>query len=254
MMAVSKILLDKYPNRTQVCDKHGEYISLNLANIWTGCGECSEEKQKLEDQDRAIKLQEEWERKTLERKIGRARIPERFLSRNFDNYVVDSPESEKALKAALNYASTFAENKGASLIFHGKVGTGKTHLAVSIANYLLNTGFQPVFTSVYKAMMKIKESYSRDSEFTEKESIDMFIEPDLLILDEVGVQFNSETEKMYLFEIINGRYENMKSTILISNMNIKELENCIGTRVLDRLREGGGKAVYFGWDSHRKNI
>ena len=44
-----------------------------------------------------------------------------------------------------------------------------------------------------------------------------FIRPDLLILDEVGVQFGSETEKMILFEIINGRYEQLKPTIVISN-------------------------------------
>ena len=45
-----------------------------------------------------------------------------------------------------------------------------------------------------------------------------FIRPDLLILDEVGVQFGSETEKMILFEIINGRYEQLKPTIVISNL------------------------------------
>lgn len=253
MMVFSDLLNKRFKGEMRVCEIHGEYKSYKFADNFTGCDKCSEERWKKEDEERIIKEQKELEQWRLEKRIGRAAVPERFLSRNFENYEVTSPESEKALKSARRYAETFADNNGASMIMHGKVGTGKTHLAVSIANDLIKQGFQPVFTSVYKAMMKIKESYSKTSQMTEQEAIDIFIEPDLLILDEVGVQFNSETEKMYLFEIINGRYEKMKSTILITNMNIEDLEKCIGTRVLDRLREGGGRAICFDWASYRRN-
>ena len=67
-----------------------------------------------------------------------------------------------------------------------------------------------------------------------------FIRPDLLILDEVGVQFGSETEKMILFEIINGRYEQLKPTIVINSNLRRALTDYLGERVVDRLREGGG--------------
>src|SRR5690606_23131134 len=100
----------------------------------------------------------------------------------------------------------------------------------------------------------VKDTYRRDSTQTEAEAIASFVTPDLLILDEVGVQFGSDTEKLILFEIINGRYESMKPTIVISNLAIGELEAYLGERAFDRLREGGGKAVVFDWPSYRRQV
>ena len=102
-------------------------------------------------------------------------------------------------------------------MFCGGVGAGKTHLAVGIAHRLMEQGRIAVFTSVINAIRRVKDTYRRDSGQSEAQVVAGFIRPDLLILDEVGVQFGSETEKMILFEIINGRYEQLKPTIVISN-------------------------------------
>lgn len=66
------------------------------------------------------------------------------------------------------------------------------------------------------------------------------------------MQFGSDAEKLILFEIINGRYEAVKPTILLSNLNIDGLKGYMGERVVDRLREGG-KADRFDWPSYRLN-
>ena len=122
---------------------------------------------------------------------------------------------------ARRYADGFgaeAAKSGASLVFCGGVGAGKTHLAVGIAHRLMEQGRIAVFTSVINAIRRVKDTYRRDSGQSEAQVVAGFIRPDLLILDEVGVQFGSETEKMILFEIINGRYEQLKPTIVISNL------------------------------------
>ena len=46
----------------------------------------------------------------------------------------------------------------------------------------------------------------------------------------------------------------MKPTILLSNLNIEGLGEYLGERVMDRLREGGGKMIAFDWDSYRRNV
>ena len=51
----------------------------------------------------------------------------------------------------------------------------------------------------------------------------MFESPDLLILDEVGVQNVTEFERTVMLELINSRYEAMKPTIVISNRGKVEL-------------------------------
>lgn len=76
-------------------------------------------------------------------------------------------------------------------------------------------------------------------------------QPDLLIIDEVGVQFGSDAEKLILFEVINTRYESMKPTILISNLALNKLAGFIGERVIDRMKDGGGCTLAFTWDSYR---
>lgn len=239
---------------TRTCREHGEY----QASIWrgteSGCFACV----KLADEKRRAVEKAEADAKNRaeqwERKLGRAAIPERFADKTLENYRPTCSQSEGALRVAQSYADGFNDNAklGRCLIFSGDVGTGKTHLAIGIAHALIKKGKQPVFVSVIKAVRKIKETYSRDVKTTEDEAIQSFIEPDLLILDEVGVQFGSDTEKLYLFEIINGRYEKSKPTILISNLSLKELETFVGSRVMDRLREGGGKAVVFDWQSYRR--
>lgn len=61
---------------------------------------------------------------------------------------------------------------------------------------------------------------------------------DLLIIDEVGVQFGSAAEMAILQEIINARYESILPTILISNLSPEELWAFISPRIADRITDG----------------
>ncbi|MGE8439932.1 MAG: ATP-binding protein, partial [Pseudomonas palmensis] len=184
--------------------------------------------------------------------LSRAAIPARFTDRRLSTYQPTCPEAAKALQIAQQYADTFkqAMETGRSLIFTGNVGAGKTHLAVGIAHEVMEQGFTALFTSVMGAVRSVKETYGR-RDLTESQAIARLVEPDLLILDEVGVQFESNTERLYLFEILNGRYENMRPTIVISNLTTAGIKECLGQRAFDRLREGDGRAVSFAWESYR---
>lgn len=208
----------------------------------------------IEDEIRRIQAGVAADRaKTISHSIlSRAAIPPRFADRRLSNYQPTCPEAAKALQVAQQYADTFqqAMDTGRSLILIGNVGAGKTHLAVGIAHEVMHQGYTALFASVMGAVRSIKETYGR-RELTESQAIARLVEPDLLILDEVGVQFSSDTERLYLFEILNGRYENMRPTIVISNLDMAGIKECLGQRVYDRLREGDGRAVSFVWESYR---
>ena len=75
---------------------------------------------------------------------------------------------------------------------------------------------------------------------------------EFLVIDEVGVQFGTETEKFIFYEVINRRYENVLPTVLISNLTSDELKTFIGDRAFDRFREDGGAILAFDWESYRK--
>ncbi|EGJ2319673.1 ATP-binding protein, partial [Escherichia coli] len=158
------------------------------------------------------------------------------------------------LRVCQAYASKWPERlqKGGGLVMCGKPGTGKNHLALAIARHAITEHqSSAIFTTALKIAREYKSTWSKNSTRTEDEVIRQFTKPDLLIIDEVGVQFGSEAEKMIMFEIINTRYERMKPTILISNQSKDELSAFIGERVIDRMNDGGGCTLAFTWDSYR---
>ena len=64
-----------------------------------------------------------------------------------------------------------AAKSGASLVFCGGVGAGKTHLAVGIAHRLMEQGRIAVFTSVINAIRRVKDTYRRDSGLSEAQVV-----------------------------------------------------------------------------------
>jgi len=247
------------PTKEIICIKHNvAYTSTNyIGDHWTECPKCmieirdAEAKKQIE-RDKQAALEREQRRWAA--KIGSAAIPERFKDRTLDSYVAKTSGQKKALAFAKEYAENFDQvmRTGRSAVFVGKVGTGKTHLAVGIALSIMQQQKSPVFVTVQRLIRRVKDSW-RTKEETETEVINAFALPDLLILDEVGVQFGSEFEKQVLFDVLNERYEKLKPSILLSNIPSEQLSDYLGERVTDRLRENGGALIGFNWDSYRKN-
>lgn len=231
-----RITCDVYPQ------EHGEYVANVLgadgAERWLpGCPKCARE---LE----------------MAGIIGRAAIPPRFQAKTFAGFDARGARQKAVLEQAVAYARDFEDAlvAGRGMMFCGKPGTGKTHLACAILNEVVRKSRAGLYATVASAVRRVKDTWSRDSDETEREAIALFVQPDLLVLDEVGVQFGSETEKLILFEIVNGRYEQVRPTILLSNLDVKGVEDNIGYRAVDRLREGGGRIVVFDWESRRTEL
>ena len=58
-------------------------------------------------------------------------------------------------------------------------------------------------TDVMRLTRAVKSTWRHNAEMTEEDVIERFASLDLLIIDEVGVQFGSPTEMTILQEIIN---------------------------------------------------
>lgn len=244
----------------KTCETHGDYKAYKIGMQYTNCPKCAaimieQEERERPERERleAIERETKWRNERIAQSLGRAGIPERFKDRTLVNYKAENEGQRKALDFAIKFVDDYAEGKrGQSAIFTGERGTGKTHIAVGIAQRMIvKNGATAVFVTVQRLIRSIRETWRRDCEQTESEVIALYADPDLLILDEVGVQAGSENEKQILFDLLNERYERRKSTIMLTNLSVDESKSFLGERVFDRLREDGGKFIPFKWESYR---
>ena len=230
------------------CDIHGEYSAVMLrAGGVSGCPICASDKRDME----------ELERKRFNFRMTQrsaARIPQRFAEKTFSDFVVSNPAQKIALDACLDYVDNFSKHRreGRCMLLLGKVGTGKTHLAVAAVNHLINECMvKAIYRTVGAIIGDIRATFSDRTGESEANILREVIGADLLVLDEVGATKQSEFELATLFSIINGRYEQCRPTIIVSNLAPGELNDAIGARCVDRIRENGCIGVAFEWESQR---
>lgn len=188
-------------------------------------------------------------------------IPYRFKGKNLIDYEANTKDQKLIKSVCEKYVENIDEvrKKGTSMVFCGSPGTGKTHLAYAMAQYLQQRLVTAAVVTAANMTSYVKQAYkipwyngmgSGDS--TPQDVQTEFSHFELLIIDEAGIQTDSEAEKRIFFDIINKRYENMDPTIIMSNLTLDELTAFIGERVMDRMKEGGGMVFAFDWGSYRK--
>jgi DNA replication protein DnaC len=247
------------PTVDAVCGEHGPYKAKVVDMTQFGgrplvmsCPTCSAETRAKEEARKAEAAARERQSRVAGL-FNRSGIPARFSDRTFDGYRATQQGQKIALAVCRTYAEKWPEKLpgGASLVMTGAPGTGKTHLACAIGSAVMASSLSSCLFMTVSAMLRsIKETYRKGSERSEQSAIDAFAAPDLLILDEVGVQVGSDHEKLLMFEVLNERYQQMQPTILISNLTVEDLEQFLGQRVMDRYRECGS-VLAFDWQSHR---
>lgn len=188
-----------------------------------------------------------------------ALIPQRFKDKSFETFIEHCPEAEKNKKDCIRYVENFNEYslKGHNLIMIGNVGTGKTHLAYSINKAIIQRyGVDVNYQYMLDIFDKIKSTYGKNKEDqyyqSEEKILHELINAPLLILDEVGVQYFSEYEKLMSYKILNGRYLNQKPTVMITNCKEAELTKIMGERVVSRLSENAGVITFTFADQRGK--
>ena len=237
------------------CETHGPYVArgmkiLGRREIWTVCPDCEEQRVARERQLEAEKRAEQMHR-AMQSALGQSAIPARFIGRTLDNFIADTPEKQKALEVAKEYAANFEshQKRGTGLILSGMPGTGKSHLATAILQSLM-----PERVGLYVTCMgvirTVRGTWRKDSERSETEVLGILADAPLLVLDEIGVQYGTDGEQTILFDVLDRRYREMQPTIFLTNQDVKGMQQFIGDRTFDRLREVS-KWVSFDWASYR---
>ena len=131
------------------------------------------------------------------------------------------------------YAASF-DASSPSLLFYGETGLGKTHLSLSIAGEVINTGRGVIYNSAQNVFNELqKERFGKGD--TDGRFEAMVLECDLLVLDDLGAEFSTQFTNAALYNIVNTRINSSLPTIISTNLNMRQLEDRYTRRVSSRL-------------------
>jgi DNA replication protein DnaC len=231
------------------CEGHGAYHAREyMPGRFTSCPTCSEEAQER----RAVaerERQREQRKRDLLQDFG---ADGRFREATFESFVASTPAQATVLSATRAFAAAFRPDQGAGLFMIGPPGVGKTHLACAIARAVIEQHCQVSYVATAREVIRdLRDTWrSRRPDRSEADVIEFFGEVPLLVLDEVGGGFASDTERAQLFDVIDRRYRLRRPTVVASNLPVPEIRTVVGDRSYDRLREGA-RTLLLDWPSHR---
>ena len=141
--------------------------------------------------------------------------------------------AEIALEKATNFVQNFRE-KGGNLLLLGRTGCGKTFMSNCIAKALLDQGISVIyFTSSEIFRVFEEQTFKKNANVAELH--DHIFDCDLLIIDDLGTEFQNSFTTARLFQCLNERLLRNKSTIISTNLKLEELRDTYSERITSRV-------------------
>jgi len=172
----------------------------------------------------------------VDRLWERANVPRRFN----DMRLVNSPNTEYALRMVYSTGEPYQEaQEPESWFLHGAVGVGKTCLAVGYAYEMVQAHLTPTrFVTLPGMMTEIRSCYDTNGP-SEKEVLRFYKEAEMLILDDMGAEHTSSSNWLSdrLYQILGDRHDQLRPTVMTSNLSISELGDVYGERITSRINE-----------------
>jgi DNA replication protein DnaC len=141
-------------------------------------------------------------------------------------------------KVVFDLAELDFVREGRPLLFLGKPGCGKSHLAVAVAIRAVEAGYRGYFTGATDMTKALVTAWA-DGSFNQK--LRTYSAPSVLVIDDVGITPFDRSEANAFFQVVNRRYENRSATIVTTNRGLPawaELfggDSVVAAAILDRL-------------------
>lgn len=143
-----------------------------------------------------------------------------------ENGITPRDNLENIINFCRQYAKDVSE-KQCNLMLIGGTGLGKTHLSSAIAISALENGCDVFYDTMISILDKLQKY---DDRYTNR-----IYESQLLICDDFGTEFLNDYRMSIVYNIINHRIINGKSTLINTNLNLEELGKRYDSRICSRI-------------------
>ena len=138
---------------------------------------------------------------------------------------------------AYNFCKNFVDKKeyknGKNIILYGSTGLGKTFLCSCIASALTEGGDAVMYQTAFNLIGHMEEQKFRGAD--NFELTNMYYNVPVLIIDDLGTEFSTAFTSSVIFDLINYRLGNKKSTVISTNLSLDEIKEQYGPRVQSRI-------------------
>ncbi len=152
------------------------------------------------------------------------------------------------MQEIITYCRSFAiqfSSAADSLLLQGSTGTGKTHLCLAIARTVAEQGYGVVYGSVQPLLRRMEsEHFGR----AEGDSEAQLIGCDLLVLDDLGMEFDNPFYRACIYNILNARLLEGRPTIISTNLSFSAIKERYGDQIASRIIGGFVPLVCVGKD------
>ena len=182
-------------------------------------------------------------------------IPERYQHVGFDRHPVTEMDP-LIVREVRRYCDAVDDRlaEGRGLFFFGSTGTGKTTLAMLVAQQAIRRHHTVAIYDTPQLLRRIGATMRRDAEETWLDLIDQIEAVDLLLLDDVAVASQTDWVLEQLYSVINRRYEAQRAIVVTADVEAPDLlGEHIGRRAASRLLEVCLPVPMFGPDQRILN-
>ena len=165
----------------------------------------------------------------------------------------DDGKNPTLMTAMRRYADNFAELRGygTGLILYGNVGGGKTYAACCVANALLDKGYRCTVSNMSRIVNQLQSTWDGRQDY-----IDRLATVDLLVIDDLAAERNTEYMNEQVFSVIDARYRSGRPLIVTTNLDGGALLNPAtqeAQRVYSRIMERCYPIEVKGEDKRKAN-
>ncbi len=153
-------------------------------------------------------------------------------------------ELQKCQRYADHWDDMYRENSG--LLLWGNTGNGKTYAAACIANQLIDRGIPAMITSFPRIL---------NAGYDKQDIADQMRYYPLLVIDDLGVERNSDYALETVYMIIDERYKSKKPLIITTNLTMDEIckpKSIAQQRIYDRVVEMCTPLMFRGDNKRRE--